>query len=383
MRILTEAERRMVVDSGLFDPAWYSERYPDVALTSFAPLEHFLRVGGFFLRNPGPLFDAAHYTSQLSGMESAVEFPLLHYIGFGWCRGLKPHPDFSADWYLPPNVIKSEYDNFPEALLAQVPKKAHILLLEDCGSDDMATLSGRHVTTSDTASWKHLAGIGLKNGELAVRAIRRIAGASWEYLVVGAETYRRIQRYQPFGARFAMSFPAVLVDDGLGMVFDLRLGDRQPELRDFLEEFKKRERRYPSVLNWQGYQSMGCFFPDSVVFSSPNSDAEALPYIDSSIDIVLVPKDDTSKTSEAKRVAKAAVIEITIIPGKSPCPTMSIYHCSHEIHVRSKSAQTPKKWLGQITPADQRRSSSGVFEKLSAVHVDHAGRFTSRLIRMD
>lgn len=372
----------MVVDSGLFDPAWYSERYPDVALTSFAPLEHFLRIGGFFLRDPGPLFDSAYYASQLTGRESAMAFPLLHYIGFGWCRGLKPHPDFSADW-LPPNVIKSKYENFPQALLAQLPKDARILLLEDCGSDDMAALSGRHFSASGREFWKHLAGIGLKNGGHAVHEIRRIADPSWEYLVVGAETYQRIQRYQPFCSRFEVNFPALFADDGVGMLIDLRLSDHLPELRDFLLEFKKRERRYPSVLNWQAFQSLGCFFPNSVVFSPHNPDAETLPYIDSSIDIVLVPKNDFHKKMEAKRVAKSAVMEIDIIPGKSPCPAIAIHHCRQEIHVRSKSAQIPKKWLGQITPATQRRNTNGVFEKLSAVHVDHAGRFTSRLIRAD
>ena len=99
MRTLTENERKLIKDSGLFDPKWYPATYRDVATAGLDPLEHFLRIGINWGRNPCRLFDSKHYLSQVSG-KRPVEIPLLDYLSVGWREHLSPHPLFDVAWYL-------------------------------------------------------------------------------------------------------------------------------------------------------------------------------------------------------------------------------------------------------------------------------------------
>lgn len=57
---LSDAELKLFIDSGLFDAAWYSKIYPDVALSGMPPLEHYLRFGVFLGRPPN---GGAHITA--------------------------------------------------------------------------------------------------------------------------------------------------------------------------------------------------------------------------------------------------------------------------------------------------------------------------------
>jgi len=241
------------------------------------------------------------------------------------------------------------------ALLAPFSKGVRILSLRSCGIDDTATLFGKKNPQNESDPWNKLAEISLQNGELSVREIRKIADEGWEYLQVEPETFQRMQGYQAFASRFESSFPSIFGDEEIGITCDLRVPDRQPELKEFVSGFKKRHRRYPSVLNWQGYPAIGCLFPNCVVFTPPNPDAEALPYMDSSIDVVLIPEDDTPKKMEAKRVATSAVMEIAIVPEKNPWLAITLEHFEQDRLGHSKSGQHRKKWLGQITPAARRR----------------------------
>jgi glycosyltransferase involved in cell wall biosynthesis len=87
---LTAQEIQLISDSGLFDAAWYAEKYPDVGLVGLDPLEHFLRIGIHAGREPGPLFDNKHYCRQLEKFDSGrkVGIPLCNYLKYGWFYGL-------------------------------------------------------------------------------------------------------------------------------------------------------------------------------------------------------------------------------------------------------------------------------------------------------
>ena len=102
MRTLTESEKQIIMNSGLFDSQWYSATYRDVAAAGLDPLEHFLRIGINWGRNPCRLFDSKHYLSQVSG-KRPVEIPLLDYLSAGWREHLSPHPLFDLAWYLERN----------------------------------------------------------------------------------------------------------------------------------------------------------------------------------------------------------------------------------------------------------------------------------------
>jgi len=103
MKTLTDSERQLIRDSGLFDGEWYAEKYPDVGLVGIDPLEHFVRIGIHIGREPGPLFSNQFYSSQPGSCESK-DFLLLHYLKAGWCDRLNPHPLFDVSWYLAANL---------------------------------------------------------------------------------------------------------------------------------------------------------------------------------------------------------------------------------------------------------------------------------------
>ena len=103
MRTLTDNERQLIRDSGLFDAAWYAEKYRDVAATGLDPLDHFLRIGIYIARNPCALFDGSYYLSQFDGFTARPEIPLIDYLQEGWRHNRNPHPLFDLAWYFERN----------------------------------------------------------------------------------------------------------------------------------------------------------------------------------------------------------------------------------------------------------------------------------------
>ncbi|MBS0561571.1 MAG: glycosyltransferase, partial [Proteobacteria bacterium] len=85
--------------SVLFDPAWYLERYPDVARARIDPLDHFIRNGVGGARDPNPFFDSAWYRAQYADVGGTGIPPLLHYVRTGAALLRNPHPRFDAAWY--------------------------------------------------------------------------------------------------------------------------------------------------------------------------------------------------------------------------------------------------------------------------------------------
>jgi GT2 family glycosyltransferase/glycosyltransferase involved in cell wall biosynthesis/SAM-dependent methyltransferase/uncharacterized protein YbaR (Trm112 family) len=70
----------LIANSGLFDPAWYRGRYPDVAARGIDPLYHYLTFGGGEGRDPSPRFNTRLYTEKTPGLKEAGINPLVHYL---------------------------------------------------------------------------------------------------------------------------------------------------------------------------------------------------------------------------------------------------------------------------------------------------------------
>lgn len=90
---------RAVKESGLFDPAWYARRYPDVVGEGLDPALHYAVHGGREGRWPHPLFHGDLYLDSVPGLRAEGINPLLHYIDRGAAAGLRPNPLFDPDWY--------------------------------------------------------------------------------------------------------------------------------------------------------------------------------------------------------------------------------------------------------------------------------------------
>ncbi|MBL7405477.1 glycosyl transferase family 1, partial [Escherichia coli] len=84
---------------GLFDPAWYARRYPDVVGEGIDPAVHYAVHGGREGRWPHPLFHGDLYLDSVPGLRAEGTNPLLHYLDRGAAAGIRPNPLFDPDWY--------------------------------------------------------------------------------------------------------------------------------------------------------------------------------------------------------------------------------------------------------------------------------------------
>ena len=66
--------------SGLFDPVWYLENYPDVRAAGVDPALHFARYGHREGRSPGPNFDSARYRAERPELDATGLSAFQHFI---------------------------------------------------------------------------------------------------------------------------------------------------------------------------------------------------------------------------------------------------------------------------------------------------------------
>ncbi|SEI12442.1 hypothetical protein SAMN02799636_05753 [Methylobacterium sp. 275MFSha3.1] len=99
-----EADKKLLMESGLFDIEWYGKNNPELSGVSL--LDHYLDFGGYEGRAAGPTFDGGWYLRNNPDVASAGAHPLLHYIKFGRAEGRPsgPAPDDLE------NELESEQD---------------------------------------------------------------------------------------------------------------------------------------------------------------------------------------------------------------------------------------------------------------------------------
>jgi len=85
--------------------------------------------------------------------------------------------------------------------------------------------------------------------------------------------------------------------------------DIEKQIRSVVAEFEERMDRAPSILDWDSGLNLHGVFPNLAVCSPiPSADANRLPYVDSTIDIVAIPASAIGRMEEARRVAGAAIV---------------------------------------------------------------------------
>ena len=104
-----EARLASINSSQLFDPAWYLDRYPDLAALRDGAAEHFLDHGGLEGRWPHPLFHSDFYLAQNPDIRDSGTNPLIHYMENGAAEGRSPNPLFDTRWYAARYLANAPY----------------------------------------------------------------------------------------------------------------------------------------------------------------------------------------------------------------------------------------------------------------------------------
>jgi len=97
-RFLVRIAPRRAADH-LFDAAFYTATYPDVAGSDLAPIEHYRLVGALERRTPNPIVDVAAYEYDNPDVTAFGGDILMHYVRVGRLRGATLHPLFDPAWY--------------------------------------------------------------------------------------------------------------------------------------------------------------------------------------------------------------------------------------------------------------------------------------------
>jgi len=84
------------------------------------------------------------------------------------------------------------------------------------------------------------------------------------------------------------------------------------QFSELIEEFKSRINREPSILNWGVDLNLSTMFPQLAIFSPvANNGYSHLPYLDQSIDIIVLGSNNADQLKEARRLAAVAVVTVT------------------------------------------------------------------------
>jgi hypothetical protein len=75
-----ETDKQLIMASGLFDETFYLENNPDVAASSWQPLDHFLLYGGFEGRRPNQSFNIQKILDENPELPESDTNPLVHYL---------------------------------------------------------------------------------------------------------------------------------------------------------------------------------------------------------------------------------------------------------------------------------------------------------------
>jgi glycosyltransferase involved in cell wall biosynthesis/GT2 family glycosyltransferase/chemotaxis protein histidine kinase CheA len=87
-----ENDAALIRSSGLFDEAWYIRHNPDIVQAKVDPVQHYLLVGAFEGRDPGPAFNSKAYLANYKDVKKADLNPLVHFINHGRDEGRLANP---------------------------------------------------------------------------------------------------------------------------------------------------------------------------------------------------------------------------------------------------------------------------------------------------
>jgi hypothetical protein len=85
-RLRLPRDLREMEASGVFDPSWYVDNYPDVARSGLDPLRHYALIGAAQGWDPGPRFSTDFYLENNPDVSRGTN-ALLHFLRHGRARG--------------------------------------------------------------------------------------------------------------------------------------------------------------------------------------------------------------------------------------------------------------------------------------------------------
>lgn len=192
-----------------------------------------------------------------------------------------------------------------------VPPDASVLVISK-GDPELLKMHGRKAGHYPQAGDGSYAGSYPKTSTAAIAHLEALRARGADYLVIPATAFWWLEHYKAFGDHLARRYATVADSAQVCRVYALRqtraadASDVWSQFHALLAQVQDQYNRAPSILDWNSGLSIAAQCPDHTVFSPPANGHE-LPYLERSIDIVVVGSAAGSALAEARRVAQAAV----------------------------------------------------------------------------
>ena len=192
-----------------------------------------------------------------------------------------------------------------EIVRERLPRAA-VLAVASKGHDEMLRLHGRTGWHFPQNREGHYAGYYPSNSLSAIVQLEALRSRGAQYFLLPDFALWWLERYGDFARHLASRYELVVRDEACA-IYDLTALRAAPVLDSAIADCRERLGREPAVLDWTAKADLAARLPGSTVFS-PAVKAGPLPYLDATIDIVVLGARGSS-AKEARRVASGAVLK--------------------------------------------------------------------------
>jgi hypothetical protein len=140
----------------------------------------------------------------------------------------------------------------------------------------------------------------------AVAQLEAARSRGAEVLVVPESNRWWLEQYVEFGRYLERRYALAVAEADAGVVWDLQTASPLRGLDDLVTELRSGPHQ-PAILDWQTGHDMAALLNECNVFAPEQHDS-VLPYLDSSIDVVVLDAETPQRLAEARRVASSAVV---------------------------------------------------------------------------
>jgi GT2 family glycosyltransferase len=201
-----------------------------------------------------------------------------------------------------------------EAVRELIPPE-EILLVVSKGDAELVDLYGRPAWHFPRQADGRYAGFYPKRSISAIAHLEAMRARGASYLLIPETSRWWLDHYRSFRIHLERRYETVLDDPDSCLIYairELRPAATDPEVRlaHLFDDFLPVLGDEPSILDWETGLSLREVFPDRTVFS-PASASPPLPYLDGTVDVVVVGKKDRAMLREAERVAAKAVVNLS------------------------------------------------------------------------
>lgn len=185
------------------------------------------------------------------------------------------------------------------------------------GDDALVNLYGRNGWHFPQTRDGRYAGFHPPNAKAAIAQLEALRLKGADYLLLPATGEWWLEYYGAFREHLRRTYERLAHIDGTCTIYDLRnpvfhASDDVTKLKVILAECESRLGYPPAILDWNSGLELATALPQFSVVSPPTEDL-VLPYLDQSVDIVVVP-DEPDLALEAYRVANCAVLTAIVTP---------------------------------------------------------------------